>query len=415
MPRYSFPGFSRAQPDWGLAAKPGISSSVGQGPPITSDDVWLPSLTEELKPRGVRRADEYCRVNRKIVIFLFQQRLLWSESGDPGAIARPPILGGGSNFRREGVARVIPPVVPWQPDQRAMAQVDSLIQAYRSRVIATLEPLVRAYYPDLLDKPDNEYRKMVELSTKMTLVGHACSEIAGYPFDARRQTIGSLFGACCFLADSFIDDFGEETTREYLERFELLLTEGWFDIRTDREKLFLVIISRLFAERDILYPTLRQAILSLYEAQKRDVELRLENEDFRRLPRRRQLALLSQCARDRSGHAIIVLSAFLVPEISLAYLNLIFAAGALIMHIDDHGDYYADLNDNRITYMNQVKDPVRALRSVFVAHIERLYHGLPANTGRALLIAFLTRYYLTRLEKRRQQKKQGASAWAVYE
>jgi hypothetical protein len=32
-----------------------------------------------------------------------------------------------------------------------------------------------------------------------------------------------------------------------------------------------------------------------------------------------------------------------------------------------------------------------------------------------LLIAFLLRYYLTRLEKHRQQRRRSPSAWAVYE
>ena len=127
----------------------------------------------------------------------------------------------------------------------------------------------------MLSGAQDEYRKMFELSTKMNLVGHACTEIAGYEYDRRRQTIGTLFGACCFLADSFIDDFGEAATREYIDRLGLLLTEGWFEMRTDRERLFYVIVSRLFAERDILDPTIRQAILHLYQAQKQDVELRM--------------------------------------------------------------------------------------------------------------------------------------------
>lgn len=118
----------------------------------------------------------------------------------------------------------------------------------------------------------------------------------------------------------------------------------------------------------------------------------------------------------RSGHAITVLSAFLVPELPLAYLTLIYAAGALIMHIDDHGDCYAGLSDDRITYMNQVRRPGQALRHVFLAHVERLFNGLPDNAGRDLLIGFLTRYYLTRIQKHRQQKmRQGGFAWAVYE
>jgi hypothetical protein len=296
-----------------------------------------------------------------------------------------------------------------------MARVEGLIQQYRERVTQCLEPLVRANYPALLSGPGNEYRKMVELSTKMTLVGHACTEAAGYPYDKRRQIIGSLFGGCCFLADSFIDDFGEAATQEYLERFEVLLTEGWYEVRTERERLFCVIISRLFGERDVPHPVLRQAILQLFQAQRRDAELRLAHDDFAHLGRREQLRLLRQCARDRSGHAIMVLSTFLVPDVTLAYLSLIFTAGALIMHIDDHGDSLADLHDGRVTYMNQVREPVRALRRIFVSHIERLHLGLPENAGRDLLIAFLTRYYVTRLAKHMEQRRRGGAAWAVYE
>lgn len=294
-------------------------------------------------------------------------------------------------------------------------RVDELIRVYRDAAATTLGPLVTQYYPELSKNQNNEYRKMIELSTKMTLVGHACAEIAGYEYDERRRTIGSLFGGCCFLADSFLDDFGVEATREYLRRFELLLTKGWFEINTPREKLFYIILTRLFAERDVLDPTLRQAILRLYEAQKRDVELRLDRTHFDKLSRRRQLQQLKQFARDRSGHAILVLSAFLVPRLSLSFCASVFTAGALIMHIDDHGDCHADLRDRRITYMNQVKTPARTLRTIFTTSIERLVRGLSKGSGSELLIAFLTRYYLTRLEKHAREKRFGAVAWAVYE
>jgi len=40
---------------------------------------------------------------------------------------------------------------------------------------------------------------------------------------------------------------------------------------------------------------------------------------------------------------------------------------------------------------------------------------LPANDGRDLMVAFLTRYFLTRLEKHRLERKRSDSAWAVYE
>lgn len=303
----------------------------------------------------------------------------------------------------------------WKPIPSMRERVDGLMRVYRQRVSETLEPLVSAYNPVMLTNAQNEYRKMLELSAKMTLVGHACTEIAGYEYDTRRQMIAGLFGCCCFLADSFIDDFGEEATREYLQRLKILLNAGWFEVRNDREKLFYVIVSRLFVERDILDPTVRQAILLLYSAQERDVAIRVNSDDDRKVRGRRELELLKRCARDRSGHAIIVLSAFLLPEIPLGYLALIFSAGALIMYIDDHGDCYSDLNQNRVTFMNQVKRPERVLRQIFIWYVRRLFNSLPQNDGRDLLIAFLTRYYYTRLEKHRQQKVQGGSAWAVYD
>jgi hypothetical protein len=303
----------------------------------------------------------------------------------------------------------------WQPRPAARERVDHLMQFYRQRVAALLAPIVQSYNPRLASDGGLEYRKMLELSTKMTLVGHACTEIADHPFDERREAIAGLFGACCFLADSFLDDFGEAATREYLGRFELLFTSGWFEVRNDREQLFYVIIARLFAERNILEPTLRQSLLRLFEAQRRDVDMRYSPARLQALPRRQFLQLLKNCARDRSGHAIILLSAFLVPGMSLQYMRLMFAAGALIMFIDDHGDSFADLADGRITYMNQLARPRQALRRIFHSQVDRLTRGLPFGDGRDLLIAFLTRYYLTRLEKYRQQRRRGASAWAVYE
>ena len=302
----------------------------------------------------------------------------------------------------------------WKLSRPALGRVDSLIQTYRRHVVQTLEPLVHAHYPDLLAKPDNEYRKMVELSAKMTLVGQAATESAGRPFTPRRRRIATLFGGCCFLADSFIDDFGEEAAQEYLARFEILLTRGWFEVANDRERLFYVIVSRIFAARDIMRPHIRQAVLHLFEAQRRDVALRRidAQED---LDRRRKLQQLRECARDRSGHAILVLATLLVPRASLAFLNVIFAAGDLIMHIDDHGDCYTDLRERRLTYMNQVKDPVRALRRIFRDDTDRLALGLQPGEGRDLMLAFLLRYYLTRLEKHKRQRARGASAWAVYE
>jgi hypothetical protein len=300
----------------------------------------------------------------------------------------------------------------WQPDPEAFEKVDRLIRGYRGNVATCLEPTVRAHYPELLDGP--EYPKMLELSTKMTLVGHASCEIAGYRYDERRRTIGTLFGCCCFLADSFVDDFGPAATQEYLERLRLLLTTGWFDVRSDRERLFYAVVGRLFAARDVLNPILRQAIMLLFDAQKRDCELRLSR-DFAALSRRHQLRLLRVCARDRSGHAITVLTGFVAPRIDVATLPYLFTAGALIMHIDDHGDCYADLRDGRLTYLNQVRNPAATLRKIFVEHVARLDTGLPPGEGRDLMLAFLTRYFLTRIEKHRLEKERSDSAWTVYE
>jgi hypothetical protein len=294
-----------------------------------------------------------------------------------------------------------------------MERVDRLIQRYRPDVRTTLEPLVRSCYPALLQNRRNEYRKMVELSTKMTVVGHAATTVLGHPYDRRRRRIASLFGGCCFLADSFIDDFGDEAAHDYLDRFEVLLTRGWFHARSDRERLFYVIITRLFLERHVLQPALRQALLLLYEAQRRDVEMR--SAVPRRALNRRHLRDLKLCARDRSGHAILVLSSFLVPDIPLAHRTPIFTAGSLIMHIDDHGDAFADLRDRRVTYMNQMRNPARTLRHIYEQAVSRLVGELPSNAGRELLVAFLTRYFLTRLQKHRQQRKIEGASWAVYE
>ena len=299
--------------------------------------------------------------------------------------------------------------------QPLYTKLDYLFSFYRKRVVSYLTPLVREHYADLYQQRQDEYRKMMELSAKMAVVGHACTEIAGFPYDERRQMIGSLFGGCCFLADSFLDDFGLEMANSYVDRMETLLTKGWFDVRTDREKLFYVIIARLFAERDVLDPLLRQAILRLFQAQKQDVAFRSNPEIIRSLPRREQLRALRENARNRSGHAILVLTGFLVPAVPLSYLSLIFLAGSLIMHIDDHGDCYSDLHYNRLTYLNQVADPERTLRRIFQRNITRLRQGLPEGPGRDLLIAFLTKYFVTRLKKHRLQKTHRQLAWAVYD
>ncbi|MGH7119775.1 MAG: hypothetical protein ACREFP_12425 [Acetobacteraceae bacterium] len=302
----------------------------------------------------------------------------------------------------------------FRSDPDAARRVDELAQHYRSEVKRTLGPLVMAYYPALV-AGGQEYAKLLELSTKMTLVGHACTEIAGETFDARHQRVAILFGCCCFLADSFLDDFGPAATREYLRRFDVLLRVGWFEIRTERERLFYVIVALLFVERDVLEPLLRQAIIRLHTAQAEDVLLRLEPERMESLGEPQQRVLLRRCAASRSGHAIIVLAAFLVPRLSLGYMSAIFSAGSLIMFIDDHGDCYADRSDGRVTYMNRLRHPERALARIFARYTARLQRLLAPGGGRALLLGFLTRYYLTRIEKHRRQKRKGGQAWDVYE
>jgi hypothetical protein len=301
----------------------------------------------------------------------------------------------------------------WKPDPETAERIDALAREYRGVVRQTLEPLVMQHYPALFTSGEAEYRKMLELSTKMMLVGHACTNVAGYEFDPRRQRIAALFGGGCFLADSFLDDFGPEATRSYLRRFEMLLNQGWFEVQNDRERLFYVTLARLFGERDVLDPVVRQSICRLQLAQEADVRARLDEAPT--LTDRRRLLQLKRYARDRSGHAIIALSTFLTPHLALDKLSLIYSAGALIMYIDDHGDAHADLKDGRITYMNQMRDPERALRRIFRSHMERLGRGFSSGPGRDLLLGFLMRYYRTRVAKHRQQKLVNGSAWDVYE
>lgn len=303
----------------------------------------------------------------------------------------------------------------WQPTHAMSLSLDSYIQKCQQRVEECLELLVDAYFPSM--KAVNgglEYRKMLALSTKMTVVGTACAWIAGYPFDERRLRISCLYGACCFLGDGFIDDYGEAASLEYLQRYERLLTKGWFEVRNQRERVFYIVLRRLFSERDILQPMVRQAIWKLFLAQKRDVELRATALDSGQT-RRSQLQQLRECARDRSGHAITLLSLLLVPGLALEYHCPIYTAGSLIMYIDDHGDCYFDRHRNCRTYMNQLREPARTLRRIFNQNVERIYRGLPKSKGRDLLIAFLNRYCVTRLRKHHLEKSRDATSWAVYE
>ena len=49
----------------------------------------------------------------------------------------------------------------WQPPASARERVDVLMPVYRRFVAATLEPIVRAHYPALLDNAGNLYGKIV--------------------------------------------------------------------------------------------------------------------------------------------------------------------------------------------------------------------------------------------------------------
>ena len=96
-------------------------------------------------------------------------------------------------------------------------------------------------------------------------------------------------------------------------------------------------------------------------------------------------------------------------------LTLLFTAGALIMFIDDHGDCFTDRRDGRVTYMNYVRQPERVLERIALAYFARLSSALPQNEGRELLLGFLFRYYLTRIDKHREQRRHGGTAWDVFE
>jgi hypothetical protein len=306
--------------------------------------------------------------------------------------------------------------LPWQPSAETAAHIERLAHRYRSTVRETLAPVVHLWHPALAAAgAEAEYAKMIELSTKMALVGHACAGVADREFDKRRLRIAILFGCCCFLADSFLDDFGPEATRIYLQRLNRLVTTGWFEISGERERLFYVVVSRLFGERDMLDPFVRQAIVRLQSAQELDVMLRLEPQRLSDLSQPRQLALLKRTARDRSGYAILLLTSLLAAGVPLRLLTLIFNAGALIMFIDDHGDCFTDRREGRLTYMNRVRNPERVLRRIAHGYFARLAAGLPQGEGRDLLLGFLLRYFLSRLEKHREQRQRVGTAWDVYE
>ena len=303
----------------------------------------------------------------------------------------------------------------WAPSPEQISELDRLYSDYRFQVNSFFRPFVLQYDSALLGADEAAYLKMVELSTKMTLVGHACTLLTGFPFDERRRNIRHLYGGCCFLADGFIDDFGPERARDYLARLEILLSHGRFEAQTPRERLFYIILANLFAERNVLSPMLRQAICLLFMAQQQDVQLRFETRKLMAQSKAQRLQTLKVCAGHRSGHAINVLTRFLVPQFPLAYVRALYAAGALIMHIDDHGDCYADLHHGRITYMNQLKRPAERLRIIFIQVMRRIEADLPANAGRDLLQAFLYRYYATRIKKHHLEKRRIGERWTVYE
>lgn len=304
----------------------------------------------------------------------------------------------------------------WRPTPSTTAEISTLIAQFRVSAETHLLPMVQKYCPSLLESSAQaEYRKLIELTTKMQMVGQACTEIAGFEFDSRRRRIACLFGACCFLGDAFLDDYGETASRDYVSRFHTLLTRGWFDVKTDRERAFYVVISRLFSCRDVFQPMLRQAICRLFEVQRLDVELSLGYDQLRKLSRARKLALLRSCARDRSGHAITALTLFLVPEAPLMNHHLLYRAGALIAQIDDFGDYYFDVAFKKMTYINQIRRPRQRLTEYFKETIGLLDRRLAESHGRELLKGFLHRYFITRLAKHESERRLRKRALPVYE
>lgn len=299
-------------------------------------------------------------------------------------------------------------------ERMSSSDIHALIEIHRTEVKKNLSEMVNVHYPSLITKKDGEFQKMIELTTKMTIVGRACTEIAGEKFEERRMKISGLFGACCFLADGFVDDFGEDASKEYIERFELLLTKGWFEIRTKREELFYIVVSRIFAERDVFNTMVRQAIFWQFMAQKRDIGLRFGMLNFSCLSRSKKLNPFRNCGRDKGGCVILVLSLLLVPETTSKYLHLLYTTGMLFQYIDDYGDYHYDRYYNRKTYMNQVIHPYRTLRRIMDKYIPILYESLPESRGKDILLTFLITYFVTRLEKHRLEQFRGKYSWTTY-
>ncbi len=305
--------------------------------------------------------------------------------------------------------------LPWMPDDACIARVEGLARTHRAAVHEVLSPVVAAWHPKFRVESAAEFDKMIELSTKMTLVGHACAEVVGAPFGAREQRIAALYGGCCFLADSFIDNFGDAASRDYLRRFDELFLSGWFEVRTDRERLFYVLAARLFAERDMLEPMVRQATLKLHAAQSLDALLRIDPWRTTDLTATQRRALFKRVARDRGGHTILLLTVLVAPRLAPGLVAGLFSAGSLFMYIDDHGDFFTDRRDGRSTYMNLLRRPEPALHRIVTAHFLTILAKLPGNEGRDALLAILARYYFTRIDKHRVQEQGGGTAWDVYE
>lgn len=301
-------------------------------------------------------------------------------------------------------------------NDKGQQEIDTHLNKLRQEADDVLRPLAATYYPFMVENDDgSEFRKMRELSTKMMLVGQACAEITGYKFSEKLIMLSALFGGCCFLGDSFIDDYNEEETRNYIQRLERLLTEGWFEINNDREKLFYVIVTRLFSECDVFEGKTRQAIFGQFLAQKRDALWRLDHRELLALSQDEKINALFQCANDRGGYVTLVLSLILTQGLSLHHQHLLYEAGKLFMHIDDHGDHHQDKYNERYTYMNCVDNPVHKLEELFNNIVTKIKSDLPENSGRDILTNFLTRYYYTRLKKHILEQNRGSSRWVIYE
>jgi len=301
-------------------------------------------------------------------------------------------------------------------NDKGQQEIDVYLKMLRQKADEVLRPLAETYYPLMIEYDNaDEFKKMRELSTKMMLVGKACAEISDYEFNDKLIMLSALFGGCCFLGDSFIDDYDEEDTLDYIYRLERFLTKGWFEIKDDREKLFYVIVTRIFTECNVFEERTRQAIFGQFLAQKRDALWRLDPTELISLSHDEKIDALFQCANDRGGYVTLVLSLILTQGLSLSHQHILYLAGELFMHIDDHGDHHQDKYNNRYTYMNSIDKPAHKLEKLFKDIISKIKTGLPENNGRDILVNFLTRYYYTRLKKHVLEQNRGDTRWVVYE